>query len=146
VLELAYSEAQTRQAAHAGEYNAAVLSARKTLANLAASVERILSAIAETGHSRSLLEKLTELEHQRDQAQIQLIDLETQAAMPLPDLDIDELVREGLAILERGTFRQKQLFLRSFIRELRVEWKGEFVGEIEVILPGGEGWSFSIQV
>ena len=65
-----------------------------------------------------------------------------QAASPLPDLDIDALVREGLGILEQGSFRQKQLFLRSFIREIRVELvNGEFVGGIDLILPGGDGVS-----
>ena len=146
VLALAYSEAQAHQAAAAGDYNAALATARKHLANLNAAAERILDAITETGHSRLLLDRLTRIEHERNEAQIQVIDLETQAARPLPDLDIDELVREGLAILEHGAFRQKQLFIRSFVRRIDVEWVDEFVGTIEVIMPGGEGVSFSIQV
>jgi len=145
VLSLAYAEAQARQASRQGEMDAVLTAARRNLAGLKAAIERLVLAISETGHSRSMLEKLTELERERDQEQIQVIDLEMQASTPLPDLDIGKLVREGLAIIERGDFRQKQLLLRSFVREVRVEESGgELVGEIDLLMPGGDGKVFSI--
>jgi len=53
--------------------------------------------------------------------------------------------REGLVIIDSGDFRKKQLLLRSFIREIRAEeTNGELVGEIDLLMPGGEGMTFSI--
>lgn len=145
VMSQVYSEARARQAVLSDEHNAALTSARRELASLNAAIDRILSAIADAGHSRSLLEKLTRLEHERDKTQHRLVDMEMQAAPPLPDLDIGELVREGLAILEGGSFREQQLFLRSMVREIRVESvDGKPKGRIDLITPGGGGISVSI--
>lgn len=145
VLSVAYDEARAHRAVQSDEQNIVVLNVRKNLASLNAAIDRLVSAIAEAGHSRSLLARLNALEQDRVKVQIQLIDLEAQAARPLPDLDVGELVREGLEIIEHGAFRQKQLYLRSFIREIRVELVDkEYVGEIDLILPGGDAAVFSI--
>ena len=145
VLSQMYNEARARQVVLSDEHNAVLASARRELANLTAAIDRILSAIADIGHSRSLLEKLTGLEHERDKAQYRLIDLEAQAALPLPDLDIGELVREGLEILDHGNIRQQQLFLRAMVREIRVELvDGKPEGKIDLITPGGGGITVAI--
>ncbi|MEN6467164.1 MAG: zinc ribbon domain-containing protein [Syntrophaceae bacterium] len=145
VLAAAYAESRERQAARQGEADAALAVARRNVAGLNAAIDRLVLAISEVGHSRSILDKLTELEHERDREQLQVIDLEMQATRPLPDLDIGALVREGLAIIDGGDFRKKQLLLRSFIREIRAEeTDGELVGEIDLLMPGGEGMTFSI--
>lgn len=116
---------------------------RTTTANSLAGVRRrianLADAIAESGHTRALLEKLTALETEEIDLRTQLADLDRQAAQPDPDLtpgEIDHTLMAMREIFDHGSHSARQQLLRGFVERITVDRDGnKILGSIAYYIP-----------
>jgi DNA invertase Pin-like site-specific DNA recombinase len=105
---------------------------RRRIANLA-------EAIAEAGHTRTLLEKLSALETEEIDLRARLAELDRQASQPDPAMtpgEISDTLSALHAVLERGSLQAHQQLLRSFIERITVDRDGnKILGSITYYIP-----------
>lgn len=120
-----YTRAQQQSGVHHAEHTVKIASAERSLAALAAQIDRTTAAIAAAGHSQALLSKLDELEQSYAVQRSDLAHLRSQAQTQtaLPQLTPQEIAAVGQRLwqkLDHESDRQKQLLLRSFIHSITV--------------------------
>jgi hypothetical protein len=94
----------------------------RQITTLSRKMTNLTSAIVDTGGSRTLLDKLQELEHREADLLSQLARLDEQPD-PILDLDIEELHRHTIKVLEARNEGIIDL-LRNLIHRIEVKRKG----------------------
>jgi hypothetical protein len=125
------------------EFNASYDSDRKGLARqlggLRRRIARIASAIAEAGHSRALLDKLSELERQEARLQTQIEDLDRSRALAEQHLALDDLQNLASSLvsaLEHAPHEELVIILRGLVSRILVSVEGKTIqGTIQFYLP-----------
>jgi DNA invertase Pin-like site-specific DNA recombinase len=115
------------------EYKNILRGIRRRIANLT-------EAIAESGHTRALLEKLSGLEAEETALRSQMAEIERQANAPALDLgsssQIDQTLQSLHAILDSGEHQAIQEMLRGFIARITVDRdENKIIGSITYYLP-----------
>lgn len=106
--------------------------------SLTKQITNITNAIAETGHTRALLEKLEKLESEHEALLIEArtLDTETPPYEPLSKDDLATLSEKIIAQLETANPEQIRAILRGFIKKIRVQKKdGAIIGTITYYYP-----------
>jgi DNA invertase Pin-like site-specific DNA recombinase len=109
------------------------------LAGLKRRISHLADAIAESGHTRALLEKLAGLEAEETMQLGQMAELDRQAGTPAPALNDDQLASQAKHfqdILTGSDFKEKQHLLRNFIEKITVDRDGsKIIGVIHYYFP-----------
>jgi hypothetical protein len=112
---------------------------RKDLQGLKRRISHLADAIAESGHSRSLLEKLAGLETEETGLLAQLAEMERLASSSAPAMSTDQLgsLAQSLQdILNGPDLAAKQSLLRGFIQRITVDRDGsKIIGVIHYFFP-----------
>jgi DNA invertase Pin-like site-specific DNA recombinase len=99
------------------EINSLLGGVRRRIAN-------VINAIAESGHSRAMLDKLAALEDEETSFLAQLAGLERQAASPVPNLtseQIIDMISNLSNTLETADLETAQRILRGFVNKIVVD-------------------------
>jgi hypothetical protein len=139
ILRDLIAEVQRSREGHDQRHAERIASSRSELDALSTRIARVVSAIAEYGHSRALLTELAELEEQQRQAAIRLTEIESQpVSTDYPDPIT--LSRESIALLHQENPRIQKEILSSFIVSITAERleDGRIEGSMRYRLPAGE--------
>jgi DNA invertase Pin-like site-specific DNA recombinase len=135
-LQKQIQETETMRLDHIGDQRTEL---GNTLAGLKRRISHLADAIAESGHTRALLDKLAVLEGEETSLLAQLAELDRQAGTPAPDLTDDQLADQALSlqtILGGSDLQEKQRVLRSFIERIAVDRDGnKIIGVITYYFP-----------
>jgi len=115
---------------------------RQRLAETRRQIGRLTDAIAESGHSRALLAKLTELERDETACQAEISRLEhliDDSSLYLSDQELADLAARNRRALEAATPDQLRQILRGLVKVITVDRDGRNVlGSIEFFYPPGQ--------
>ena len=136
-LAALYTEMREQAGVLVGEYAREQEQARKEQAENRKRIDRIITAIKDTGHSPAMLEELKQLEDRQAEIETRLVELrhETrQAEMPeIPDLEA--FGAEVWQAVMDADQRKRQLLLRELVDVIRVDKIGKRI-EGEIVIKG----------
>jgi site-specific DNA recombinase len=128
--------ASNQHAEHNQQRIAALNAETKKLSSQIANITR---AIAERGHTPSLLEKLTELENRRSKINLELTDLDRTNYAPIPTLSQEQITllsKNICKIITDGPIEQSRQILQSIINKIIVKKESnQIVGTITYYTP-----------
>jgi DNA invertase Pin-like site-specific DNA recombinase len=115
----------------------AVKRARAEIVANAASVNRIVSAIAETGHSAAMLAALVKLEDEGDELRLRLAKAETAKPAVIPEIDIPLVLAQITQLIDEGTPEEIRDIVRGVVKSVTAvkELRGNLSGEVTFLFP-----------
>jgi hypothetical protein len=139
ILSFLQKQIQSSQAKYLARIEEQCQELNTTLVGLKRRITHLANAIAESGHTRALLEKLANLEADETTLLAQIAELERQANIPAPALNDDQLAtlaQHFQDILAGSDLRKKQRLLRCFIDRITVDRDGsKIIGVISYYFP-----------
>jgi chromatin segregation and condensation protein Rec8/ScpA/Scc1 (kleisin family) len=104
------------------------------------SIRHLIAAIREAGHSPSMIADLGEQEALHEGLRAKLFELQAQAPPEPKRVDIGDLARALIPMLEAASPEQLRLLFRHMLVEVRAERQGEaLLGEIAYRIEDVEG-------
>jgi DNA invertase Pin-like site-specific DNA recombinase len=138
-LSLLQKQIQAAQSTSLARIGKQRIELNSQLGGLKRRIDHLADAIAESGHTRALLEKLAGLESDELSLLARLAELDRQAGSPAPAMSDDQLssqVQRFQEILTGSDFKAKQALLRSFIERITVDRDGsKILGVIHYFFP-----------
>jgi len=135
VLDQVYEEARAQQLAKSVSSHQVLSTIAERVSNNEKQIARLLSAIKDAGHSRTLLDELARLEAQ----QMELKQASVQADVPpdVPLISRDDITNSISAALDIASDKQRAVILRGFIRIIRAKRINKtIIGNITFQPPG----------
>jgi hypothetical protein len=140
VLQDVYEKAKLLQQNGDGLRNVKRVSLKQSISTNAKSIDSIVRAIRDAGHSAALLAELASLEGEQREAQERLAQLEAQPDTALPDIDIADYIANMNAALDRAEPGELTEIVRGAVASVTATKQGRQVltGEITFRFPVGE--------
>ena len=150
VLQLAYDRAREMAAAGDSTRQAHLVSTQRALSTTAKSIDSIVAAIKEMGHSVSLLAELADLEKRQRELQEEIGRIEARTPRELPILDYVQLSIIIRDKLQTAQMPELSVVIRGFIVRIdavKYGRKSPLTGTIYYRLPGTEeGETFNVSL
>jgi len=141
LLASVYAELHRQSQSHVASLEPQAKELKASLRSVADSIERLVSAIAEHGHSQALLASLAEKEQRRQniEQEIQKLACQAEAEKRSQPLSLEAILSNAARLAEKlqtaDRRTQKQL-LRTLIKAIRVtKISGKIQGDIEFYAP-----------
>lgn len=129
----------TRQADHQSQENSQLKEKNAELGEIKRQLTNVVNAIAESGSSQTLLDRLSKLELKQTELQMEISEIRAHQNTPLPNINteaFDRRLRKIIEILKGKDEQQKKTVLRSLIAYIDIERvENQLRGTIYYFLP-----------
>lgn len=112
----------------------------RELTSTRSQITRIVNAISAAGHSAALITQLANLEQRQSDLEGELARTQSQPVSSAPP-DLETITQAARVALAHASIDQKRTILRGFITAVRVEKYEAITGEIDITIPGTDGYT-----